>query len=273
MTSSGLDRYLRRIGYSGPLTPTLETVNAIVAHHTRSIPFENLDPFRGVPNKLDLPSLYAKLVDGGRGGYCYEQNLLLADILSQLGFTFDRLAARVVWGLPEDEVRARTHMLLLVDVEGTRRVVDVGFGGMMLTGTLVLDTAEPQQTPLEPFCLVQRPTPTGVEYIQQALVNDEWLPIYRFDLHPQLPVDYVPTNWYLSTSPDSHFVTGLLAARAESDRRYALRDLRFTVHHFGGDSQRRMLASAGELREVLEEHLHIATGGIDVDDVYARLTS
>lgn len=267
MTSPEVERYLQRINYAGPLTPTLDTVTALVAHHAQSIAFENLDPFRGVANRIDLESIYAKLVDRRRGGYCFEHNLLLADVLTQLGFSLDRLAARVLWNLPEGEVRARTHMLLLVDVAGSKRVVDVGFGGMTLTGTLVLDTAAEQPTPLEPFRL----TPDGDEYIQEVLVGGQWRPIYRFGLQRQLPVDYVPTNWYLSTSPESHFVTGLLAARAATDRRHTLLGTRWTTHHVGGDSQRVTLASPGEFRAALEEQFLIDTTGIDVDDIFARL--
>ncbi|QNG20479.1 arylamine N-acetyltransferase [Rhodococcus triatomae] len=267
MGSPELDRYLHRIAYTGPLAPTLETLNGIVQHHVRSIPFENLDPFLGTPNRLDLPSLRAKLVDRRRGGYCFEQNLLLADVLTELGYSLERLAARVLWGVTDGEVRPRTHMLLLVDVEGDRRVVDVGFGGMTLTGTLTLEPGVEQPTPLEPFRL----TRLGDEYVQEVLVSGEWRQVYRFDLHGQHPVDYVPTNWYLSTHPESHFVTGLVAARATEDRRYALLGRRLTVHPRDGESTRRFLESPAELRAALEGDFGIDTSGMDLDGAFTRL--
>src|SRR3954447_6785751 len=82
-----LDGYLARIGYAGPRDATLTTLQAIVWHHVTTIPFENLDPFLGRPVLLDPDAVHAKLVDGGRGGYCFEQNGLLRTNLERLGFS------------------------------------------------------------------------------------------------------------------------------------------------------------------------------------------
>ena len=69
-----------------------------MAAHNRSIPFENLDPLMGVPvADLGPDALFGKLVRRRRGGYCYEQNGLMAYVLSQLGFGVDALGGRVVW--------------------------------------------------------------------------------------------------------------------------------------------------------------------------------
>ncbi len=84
--SIDLGAYFKRIGYDGPRTNTLETLRALHLLHPQAIPFENLDPLLKRPVKLDLPSLEAKLVAGGRGGYCFEQDLLFAQVLSALGF-------------------------------------------------------------------------------------------------------------------------------------------------------------------------------------------
>ncbi len=46
-THIDLDAYCARIGYDGPRTPTLATLHAITAAHTRAIPFENLDVLLG----------------------------------------------------------------------------------------------------------------------------------------------------------------------------------------------------------------------------------
>jgi two-component system, response regulator PdtaR len=78
--------YLVRIGYTGPRTSTLPTLQAIHALHPAAIPFENLDPFLRRPVRLDLGSLQAKLVVERRGGYCFEQNALLAAALEAIGF-------------------------------------------------------------------------------------------------------------------------------------------------------------------------------------------
>lgn len=97
-----LDAYFARIGYGGARVATLEVLRAIVARHTQTIPFENLNPFAQLPVRLDLAALERKLLHSRRGGYCFEQNLLLWNVLRQLGFEVEGLAARVSWNTPPD---------------------------------------------------------------------------------------------------------------------------------------------------------------------------
>ena len=112
-----LDAYLERIGYTGPRTATLDTLEALHALHPAAIPFENLNPLLGWPVALDVESLQAKLVAGGRGGWCYEHNTLFRHALEALGFSVTSLGARVLWNTPPGSpVGARHHMLLLVDL-------------------------------------------------------------------------------------------------------------------------------------------------------------
>jgi N-hydroxyarylamine O-acetyltransferase len=67
-----LDAYLERIGLEG--RPSIAQVHRA---HLTSIPFENLDPHQGLPVSLEVEDLERKLVSERRGGYCFEQNLLL----------------------------------------------------------------------------------------------------------------------------------------------------------------------------------------------------
>src|SRR5437762_4052046 len=125
--SFDLDAYFKRIGYSGGASPTLATLQALHALHTRAIPFENLNPFLGWPVRLDAASLQQKLIHDGRGGYCYEQNLLFREALQSIGFHVSALAARVLWNVPEGTVLPRTHALLRIDLNGESYVADVRF--------------------------------------------------------------------------------------------------------------------------------------------------
>jgi N-hydroxyarylamine O-acetyltransferase len=84
--SIDLDAYFRRIGYSGPRTPTLATLRDLHRLHPQAIPFENLDSLTGRVPDLTPAGLQAKLVDGGRGGYCFEQNMLFRAGLRSLGY-------------------------------------------------------------------------------------------------------------------------------------------------------------------------------------------
>src|SRR4029450_8706400 len=80
-----LDSYLERIGYEGPVEPTLEVLDALQLAHSTTIPFENLDILLGRPIRLDLTSLQGKLVRDRRGGDCFEHNTLFAAALEGVG--------------------------------------------------------------------------------------------------------------------------------------------------------------------------------------------
>lgn len=264
-----VDAYFQRIGYAGSREPTLQTLADIHLHHPQIIPFESLDPLLKRPVLLDTASLERKLLFSGRGGWCFEQNLLLSRVLQALGYRVTGLAARVLWNRPADEIPARHHMLLLIDgLEGGPHIADVGFGGMTLTAPLRLVPELVQATPHEPFRLTQ----AGDLFVLQALIAQEWRPLYSFDLQPQLLPDYQVWNWHLCHHPDSVFVSNLMAARVTLDRRYGLFNNKLSIHPLGGESQHTTLATAAELRGTLQ-HLFGITLPDDpgLDGALARL--
>jgi N-hydroxyarylamine O-acetyltransferase len=243
-----LDRYFARVGYQGPVAPTLDTLTALHALHPAAIPFENLDPWLRRPVRLDPAALHDKLVIGGRGGYCYEHNLLLAGVLRRIGFTVRGLAARVMWNAPADAVRPRSHMLLLVEVGGVPYLADVGFGGLTLTAPLRLEADVEQPTPHERFRLVRQ----DGDLVVQADVGGGWSSLYRFGHEEHLPADYDVANWYVSTHPESPFVRSLMAARAVPGCRYALLNRTLTTYRVGVEAVRQTLGSGGDVRAALE---------------------
>jgi N-hydroxyarylamine O-acetyltransferase len=244
-----LDAYFQRIGYIGERTPTLKTLQSIHQHHAEAIAFENLNSFLSQPVPLDLKSLQQKLIHEGRGGYCFEQNLLLRSVLIAVGFQVTNLAARVLWNLPEGTITPRSHMLLQVDIDGEKYIADVGFGGLTLTAPLSLAPDIEQSTPHEPFRLIA----TDHTYIMQAYIGQEWKSLYRFELQEQQLPDYEVSNWYVSTHPNSLFVTTLIAARPDTDCRYTLRNNQLTTHYLDGRTERRVLSTVTELRTALED--------------------
>ncbi len=267
-TRIDLDAYFQRIDYDGERTPTLATLRAIHVRHATMIPFENLTPLLRQPVRLDLASLQDKLIHHGRGGYCFEQNLLLRAVLLALGFQVSGLAARVRWNVPDEVITARGHMLLRVALDGQAYLADVGFGGLTLTAPLALIPDREQPTPHEPFRIIA----DDDGYLMQAQIGPIWKSLYRFDLQEQHLPDYEVTSWYLSNHPGSHFVTGLMAARPDADRRYALRNNQLAIHHLHGDTERRILTTVAELRATLQDAFRITLPQTpDLDPALQRL--
>lgn len=268
--SLDLNAYLARIGCDGARTPDLETLSAVALHHPLAIPFENLNPLAGRPVALDLPSLQRKLVREGRGGWCFEHNVLLGTVLRALGFAVTGLAARVMWNAPAGSVTPRSHMVLRIDLDGRSYIADAGFGGLTLTAPLRLEAGIEQPTPHETFRLRM----ADDYYVLESYVAADWRPLYRFDLQPQLLADYEVTSWYLANSPRSHFVTTLVAARVYADRRVGLRNTDLSIHHRDGFTEKRVLAGAAELRHALDQLFGIPVpAGADIDAALSRIAA
>ncbi|WP_297594744.1 arylamine N-acetyltransferase [Mycobacterium sp.] len=256
-----LGAYFDRIGYRGAAEPNLEVLQDLMTAHTGAIPFENLDPLMGVPvDDLSPGALTDKLVHRRRGGYCYEQNGLMGYALAEIGFRVRRLVGRVVWMLPPDApLGAQTHTVLAVTFPGSQGsyLVDVGFGGQTLTSPIRFETANAQQTTHEPYRLNDR----GDGLVLQAMVRGDWKPLYVFGTQTVPQIDLKVGSWYVSTHPESIFVTGLMAALTTDDARYNLAGRNLTVHRADG-SEKTRLDDAAAVIDVLSERFGIDVAGL-----------
>jgi len=248
-----LPAYLERIAYAGELTPTVAVLRDLHLAHATHIPFENLDILLGRPVRLDLASLQAKLVAGGRGGYCFEQNLLFQAALEAIGFGVRRLGARVILG--GSRTSARAHATTLVRAEGSDWLADVGFGAGGPLLPLPLRPGEKSRQFAWSYRLVEE---SGT-WILQSIEGGAWTDLYLFTLEPQELIDYEVANWYTSTHPRSHFVGTLTAQRTSPAARWTLRRRELKEEREG--KVRSRMITDGELLEVLD-----ATFGIHLPE-------
>jgi N-hydroxyarylamine O-acetyltransferase len=235
-----LQAYFRRIDYTGDLDATRSTLEALHLAHATHIPFENLDILMGRPIRLDLESLQAKLVSAGRGGYCFEHNLLFAAVLEEIGFPVTRLAARVRYGT--DRVLPRTHMLLLVTAGGGNWLADVGFGAGGLLTPVPFGTGEVSRQFLWSYRVVEKDRLWAL----QTLRDGVWMDLYAFTLEPQEYVDYVMANHFTSTHPTSRFVQTLTAQMTRPEARTTLRNYELTIDT-GTRIEREVLAAQDDV--------------------------
>jgi N-hydroxyarylamine O-acetyltransferase len=241
-----LPAYLERVGYAGTPRPDYATLKALHLAHATHIPFENLDILLGRPIRLDAESLQAKLVTGGRGGYCFEQNLLFAAVLEEMGFSFRLLAARVRYGT--HRILPRTHMLLLVEADGEEWIADVGFG----LGGLTLPLPFSSGREVQQFHWRYRAVGEAGLWAVQSWHGASWADLYLFSLEPWHLVDFEMANYYTSTHPASRFVQTLTAQLPTPEARFLLRNRELTIDR-GDTAQSRMLADDDELLAVLAD--------------------
>ena len=209
---ASVEAYLARIGLADRADAGLSEIHRA---HATTIPFENFDSFSGTPVSLDLADLEAKMVGRGRGGYCFEHNLLLASALESLGGMEVRpLLARVRLG-PEGSPRPLNHLLLRVtDRDGAIWLADVGFGGGGLLDPVPFETgAESDQSGWR-----YRVVADGPELVLQVFQDGDWSDMYGFVPEPAEQVDIEVNNWFTATHPESPFVTGVMAGLRSPER-------------------------------------------------------
>lgn len=253
-----LPAYLQRIGYEGPLDVSLESLQRLQYLHMQTIPFENLSPLTGREVRLDLASLFEKLVFQKRGGYCYEQNLLFQHILETLGFRVTSLAARVRLNVADEVLTPRSHMLLLVHLDDADYVVDTGFGGMTPTAPLKLSPDLEQRTPHGRYRLLH----DSAIFKLEADVQQAWKTLYAFDLYPHYLPDYEVANWYVSRHPASHFTSDLVVARPDRDGRHVLYGSEYSYYRPEAKPEKRPVKSAADVVDLLERVFGISTAAL-----------
>jgi N-hydroxyarylamine O-acetyltransferase len=229
-----LTRYLARIGLRGQ--PSLAELHRA---HVTAILFENLDPLVGIAVSLDPDAIARKLVDGGRGGYCFEHNMLFRSALEALGAKVEPILARVRNGLPATTVGPLTHLLLRVEYEGAIWHADVGFG----QGTLLEPIPFGAGGPYEQSGWRYRVVDEDALLILQTESDDGWHDLYAFRPEAAPAIDIEVNNWFTCTHPQSRFVTRLLVTEHGKD------SSRTTLTDFSGEMVLSVQTPTGSTRE------------------------
>lgn len=250
--SMDVDRYLRRIDYSGPRQPSPSVLRSLHRQHLFTAPFENLDIPLGTHICLDVNLLYDKIVTRHRGGFCYELNGLFGALLSALGFKVGMLSARVRredGGFnPEFD-----HMLLKVEMDEPW-LVDVGFGDSFVD-PIVFHAGGADQVNGHRYVVL----PVGEEWHLRREDAKGQVPLYAFRDQAHQLVEFQDMCEYHQTSPESHFTKSWICSKATADGRVTLANMRFIVTE-GKSRRESTLTSEAELRHCLREQF-----GIELD--------
>ncbi len=247
-----IDLLLGRIGV-GPLQGSpLTRLKALHRAMTKTVPFENLAILEGKRIILAPGDIFSKVVERGRGGYCYELNTLFAELLERLGYRVERLLGRVwVGGASAPPL---THMALRVFLENRPYLCDVGFGGSTLREPLPWIPGEAAIQPPDAYRL---DAADDGETLLSQRSGAEWKSLYSLLPCPVRPQDFLPANHYSSTHPDSYFTRDPIAALTTDDGRITLRGRVFRRVDADGETVRE-LATFDELIQVLAGRFGLA---------------
>jgi N-hydroxyarylamine O-acetyltransferase len=213
-----LQKYLDRINYTGKTKVSIDTLRDLHKKHMYSVPFENIDIHTGKKIELNTEKFEEKIINGRRGGFCYELNGLFYELLKSLGFDVMMVSARVY---DENEIPGAEfdHLVLIVKIDGEEYLADVGFGDSFI---------EPQWMNLD----FVNEDPAG--FFQIVKEDDENLklmrsedgvyftPKYIFSKEARALSDFDKMCAYHQTSSKSHFTKNKLCSLPNEKGRVTL---------------------------------------------------
>ncbi|KAK8768943.1 hypothetical protein V5799_014593 [Amblyomma americanum] len=250
-----LELYLDVLGLDSDAlsVPDLATLNTLIAAHLERIPFQGIDTFVGDLPLLDDESIFRKVIEQRRGGYCVELNNIFGRLLLTLGFKFHIRAARIRWGRPMNTpLTPLGHTLFCVDLgEEGQFFADVGFGGPNPYKALPVEGVE------DPY-RISRLDDKG--YIEVAIKSTaragataSWRPLYHVFPPAQKWIDFVPQYWYGSLHPRSLFRNVLMVGRFVNDSWVTLVDGRYCSRSLSGKVEQRQVTDVDEVLSLIEK--------------------
>jgi N-hydroxyarylamine O-acetyltransferase len=247
-----LKRYLKRINVTDKITPDLTTLQLLQRQHLLNIPFENLDIHSGRKIILDKEKLFHKIVDEGRGGFCYELNGMFYELLSALVFNVKMIAA----GVSDDGVNYGPdfdHMALIVKLNNEEYLADVGFGDSFITPLkFQLDEIRYDENG---FFRISKADENHHFILFQSADGEKFVQQYKFTLIPRKLNDYDEICLYHQTSPESHFTQKVVCSMATESGRITLSNLKLIITENGVKKQEEI--NEREFQFLLKKHFNI----------------
>lgn len=249
-------RYIERIGLPSEFVdriPDEDLLNALQYAHVTNVPYENLDILDNIPLKLDEDSLYEKIVENHRGGYCFEVNAILDKLLNALGYVTLSCFARYLRG--ENKIPMRRHRIIIAssqEFEG-RYFVDVGIGERSPRLPLKLQEGLVQEQYGETYRFEKD---NFLGWVLWDCHKGKWEKFISFTEEPQLEEDYAATSFYCEKHLDSPFNKGNMLSIKTANGRKTVSDCEFRIFD-GASVSVRTISDGIQLSKILKEHFGI----------------
>ena len=243
------NEYLRTLGLQ-KRKPDLGFLTEISRRHASQFPFSSVGPMLGDELPLDIESLYQRIVMLRRGGYCFEQNSLMHDMLKELGFSVNLYLARVIYN--QDIHPGLTHRITLVELDGHRYIVDVGFGPLGPAQPVRMSEEESHEN----FRVFRVAEPHPGEFHMQTLKDGGYYSMYKFELSRYGPADCEVGHFYSHKHPAASFVNNLVVSRIMDHEIRSLRNRDYRLITQSGEQQI-LIENAAHLKSVLDDQFDV----------------
>ncbi len=191
---------------------TIEDIQKLIKAHVSLFAFSSLKVLLEDEISLDLGSIYKSLVVEKRGGYCFEHNKLMYEVLKELGFDVEFYLARVVNNL--DKEVPQTHRFTLLNYGDKKYLIDVGIGF---------------RSPSVPIKFGEETTIShlGIKYKiekfddntfgMQIIEKKQLFTVTKFDLNRCYETDFELGHFYSHKHPCAVFVNNLVISLIKKD--------------------------------------------------------
>jgi len=244
--------------------PNVAFLRDVVARHVATFAFSSVGCQLGEALSLDFEALYQRIVVRRRGGYCFEQNGFLFDVLRETGFSPELYLARVIYN--QDTHPGLTHRITMVECEGRRYVLDVGFGPLGPRKPVAMSETETHDGE-NIFRVVER---RPGEYHMQVCKDGEFSSLYRFELVRYGQADCDLGHFYSHRHPDAAFVNNLVVSLLQEGETRSLRNLEYAVITKSG-TRSQEIGDSEQLRQVLVRELWVLVTGNECRKLYEKL--
>jgi N-hydroxyarylamine O-acetyltransferase len=255
-----IDALLARIGLDRAPAADADGLRELHRAYLARMPYEDLAVQLGETGPLEESALASRVLNDGRGGYCFELNTLLAALLRGVGFVVTHHQAVVGGEGPTN------HMALLVEIDGSRWLADAGLGEGFIEP---LPLREGRYS-IGPLSYSVEREPGGSWWIGQhewgsfsgfRMVEDQ-SPVSAFEVHHRR----------LATDPASSFVQTLVVQQPHEDRIVTLRARTLSSVGPAVDSKR-VVDDREELAAVLSDVFGITVGGARLDRLWTQASA
>ena len=250
------DAYLRRIGITEKKAPSLDFLNELIYAHQTHVPFENVSQCVTKEEvRLEIGYLFNKIVVNKRGGYCFELNCLFQSLLSELGFYAYPIFAKVVMGRELTSRIPILHRATAVKLGDEYYFCDVGFGGAMPAGALLIDENNPHEIKGDSYKIIRYDEKWYTIYHMDK--NGSWNHMLQFSLEPQENIYFMPLSAYGSLSKECPFTYILMVNMRTPTGSCSINDRTFTLRE-NGQVTRTEIKDDAELKSILKKYYDIS---------------
>lgn len=260
--SKMLQTYLQALGVT-EVSNDFASLCTLVSRHVATFSFSSVTCQLGEALPIDFPSLFARIVQARRGGYCFEQNGLFFELLQLLGFSPQLSLGRVIYN--KDIHPGLTHRITLIEANAQRYVVDVGFGPLGPRIPVLLSETES----IDGDKRFRVATQNNGEHHLQVFKDGAFFTLYRFELARYGQADCELGHFYSHQHPKAAFVNHLVVSRLMAEETRSLRNLEYQVIK-GPEIHAQSIERAKQLKDILVTELDIQVTDAEAEQLFAK---